>query len=101
MADSKVTAECKGEKEHITMREFLGDDFLLNSVVAIKLYNDFAKDLPIIDYHCHLNPQQIYEDKQFENATDIWLKEDHYKWRVMRANGIDAVSYTHLRAHET
>lgn len=70
-------------------KAFLNEQFLLNSKVAEKLYNDFAKGLPIIDYHCHLSPQQIYEDKVFENATEVWLDGDHYKWRAMRANGID------------
>lgn len=71
------------------MKKFMSDDFLLNTEVAIKLYNDFAKDLPILDYHCHLSPQQIYENKSFRNATEVWLKEDHYKWRAIRAMGID------------
>ena len=70
-------------------KAFLDDQFLLNSKVAEKLYNDYAKKLPIIDYHCHLSPQQIYEDIVFENATEVWLNGDHYKWRAMRANGIE------------
>ena len=70
-------------------KAFLDDQFLLNSKVAEKLYNDYAKNLPIIDYHCHLSPQQIYEDTVFENATEVWLNGDHYKWRAMRANGIE------------
>lgn len=70
------------------MKEFLGEDFLLNNAFAVKLYHDFAKDTPIIDYHSHLSPQEIAEDKRFINLTEIWLKGDHYKWRAMRANGI-------------
>ncbi len=69
-------------------KTFLGDSFLLNNKVAEKLYFDYAKDLPIIDYHCHLSPQEIYEDKQFKNITEAWLYGDHYKWRAMRANGV-------------
>ena len=71
------------------VKPFLDDNFLLNNEVAIKLYNDYAKNMPIIDYHCHLSPQQIYENTLFENATDIWLGGDHYKWRAMRSNGVD------------
>ena len=70
-------------------KAFMDDSFLLNSPVAEKLYNDYAKDLPIIDYHCHLSPQEIYEDKQFKNITEAWLYGDHYKWRALRANGMD------------
>ncbi|MGH2316410.1 glucuronate isomerase [Planococcus sp. SE5232] len=67
----------------------MGENFLLENETAIKLYHDYAKDLPIIDYHCHLSPKEIYENKKFKNITDIWLYGDHYKWRVMRANGVD------------
>lgn len=70
-------------------KAFLDDRFLLNSSVAERLYNDYAKDLPIIDYHCHLNPQQILEDTVFGNLTEVWLSGDHYKWRAMRANGVE------------
>ncbi len=54
-----------------------------------KLYHNYAKDLPIIDYHCHLSPQEIYENTKFENITKVWLYGDHYKWRAMRANGVE------------
>ena len=67
---------------------FVTDDFLLNSDTARKLYG-YAKEMPIIDYHCHLSPKEIYEDKQFDNITDLWLRGDHYKWRLMRAYGVD------------
>ena len=68
---------------------FLGEDFLLESDAARTLYHDYAKDLPIIDYHCHLPPEEIALDRQFEHLTAIWLDGDHYKWRAMRTLGID------------
>lgn len=71
------------------MKNFLGDDFLLNSVIAEKLYFDYAEKMPIIDYHNHLSPEQIANDIQFKNMTKIWLDGDHYKWRAMRANGVN------------
>ena len=64
-------------------------DFLLESPTAKKLYHDFAAPMPIIDYHCHLDPKQIAGDVSFENLDQIWLYGDHYKWRAMRANGVD------------
>jgi len=64
-------------------------DFLLYSDTAKILYHNYAKDLPIIDYHNHLPPSEISSDKKFKNLTEIWLKGDHYKWRAMRAFGID------------
>ena len=67
---------------------FLTDDFLLHSETAMRLYHEYAKGLPVIDYHNHLSPQEIADDKRFENLTAIWLKGDHYKWRAMRAFGI-------------
>ena len=71
------------------MKKFLGKNFLLANKTAQQLYHEHAKDLPIIDYHCHLPPDQIAADKQFENLTQIWLYGDHYKWRAMRTNGVD------------
>lgn len=71
------------------MKNFLDEHFLLHTKTAQKLYHDYAKNMPIIDYHCHLPQQQIAEDKQFENLTQIWLYGDHYKWRAMRTNGAD------------
>ncbi|MGN7414932.1 glucuronate isomerase [Paenibacillus sp. SAF-068] len=71
------------------MKSFLDEQFLLHNETAIKLYEDYAKDMPIIDYHCHLSPQEIYENKTFGNITEAWLYGDHYKWRLMRANGIE------------
>lgn len=71
------------------MKKFLDENFLLQSETAKKLYNDFAKEMPVIDYHCHLPVEQIADDVNFENLTQIWLYGDHYKWRAMRTNGVD------------
>lgn len=68
---------------------FIHDDFMLKNDAAKRLYHDFAKDLPIIDYHCHLSPEEIATDKAFKTITELWLSGDHYKWRAMRASGID------------
>lgn len=70
-------------------KPFLDENFLLDNAVSQELYHDFARELPIIDYHCHLPPQEIAADKQFGNLTQIWLNGDHYKWRAMRTNGVD------------
>ena len=70
------------------MKPFLTEDFLLQTQTARALYHDFAENMPIFDYHCHLPVEEIAADKTFENLTDIWLRGDHYKWRAMRANGI-------------
>ncbi|NML63705.1 glucuronate isomerase [Hymenobacter sp. RP-2-7] len=71
------------------MTPFLSDDFLLHTPTARHLYHEHAAPQPIIDYHCHLPPDQIAQNRQFENVTQIWLYGDHYKWRAMRANGVD------------
>ncbi|TQR17472.1 glucuronate isomerase [Psychrobacillus soli] len=76
------------------MKKFMDETFLLSTDTAMSLYNTFAKDLPIIDYHCHLSPKEIYENKTFQNITEAWLYGDHYKWRAMRANGIDEAFIT-------
>jgi glucuronate isomerase len=68
---------------------FMGEDFLLQTKTAQLLYEEYAKQMPIIDYHCHLSPQQIAEDIKFENLTQAWLYGDHYKWRAMRTSGVD------------
>ena len=68
---------------------FMGEDFLLQTKTAELLYNEYAKQMPIIDYHCHLSPQQIADDIKFENLTQAWLYGDHYKWRAMRTSGVD------------
>ncbi len=67
---------------------FLDDNFLLNSETARKLYRDHAAGMPIIDYHCHLDPKMIAEDHRFSSITELWLGGDHYKWRAMRSNGV-------------
>lgn len=67
---------------------FLNDNFLLSTDIAQALFHKHASLMPIIDYHCHLDPQEIYENKPFRNLTEAWLAGDHYKWRLMRANGI-------------
>jgi glucuronate isomerase len=70
-------------------KPLINDRFLLATESAQKLYRDYARDMPIIDYHCHLQPQEIAEDQRWENITQAWLGGDHYKWRLMRALGID------------
>ena len=71
------------------MKDFINEDFLLHSDVAKMLYHEHAEKMPIIDYHCHLNPKMIADDYKFSSITEIWLGGDHYKWRAMRANGVD------------
>ena len=71
------------------MKPFLDDNFLLQTPTAERLYHEFAADLPIIDYHNHLSPEEVANDHRFANITRAWLAEDHYKWRALRANGID------------
>jgi glucuronate isomerase len=73
----------------MTNHNFIDNDFLLQTNTAKILYNNFARNEPILDYHNHLCPKDIAEDRQFENITQIWIEGDHYKWRAMRANGID------------
>ncbi|HAQ57361.1 MAG TPA: glucuronate isomerase [Acholeplasmatales bacterium] len=70
------------------MTAFINEDFLLHSEPAKRLYHGHAERMPIIDYHCHLDPREIYENKTFRNLFDVWLSGDHYKWRLMRANGV-------------
>ncbi|MDF2923712.1 MAG: glucuronate isomerase [Paenibacillaceae bacterium] len=71
------------------MKSFMDENFLLSNETAKRLYHDYAKDMPIIDYHCHLSPQEIYENKTYRNITEVWLGGDHYKWRAMRSNGVE------------
>ena len=71
------------------MKSFLDKDFLLQTEIAKQLYHEFAKEMPIIDYHNHLLPEQIANDVNFENLTQVWLYGDHYKWRAMRSNGVN------------
>ena len=88
-------------KELAIMKAFMDKDFLLETPTAQHLYHDYAETLPIVDYHCHIPPQEIYEDRRFENIAQVWLGGhqvladgsdyyfgDHYKWRVMRSNGV-------------
>jgi len=70
------------------MKDFLDKDFLLKTPTAKRLFHDYAADMPIIDYHCHLSPKDIAEDRIFNNIAEVWLHGDHYKWRAMRTNGI-------------
>ena len=70
------------------MKEFLTDDFILETETARRLYHDYAANMPIYDFHCHLPPENIAEDRHYENLTDIWLRGDHYKWRAMRTDGV-------------
>ena len=71
------------------MKDFMDVDFLLKTKTARELYQDFAMNAAIVDYHCHIDPQEIAENLQYENLAQMWLKGDHYKWRLMRANGVD------------
>ena len=78
------------------MRAFMDQDFLLETQTAKHLFHDYAEHMPLADYHCHLNPQEIYEDRRFNNLVEVWLgglengvlAGDHYKWRMMRSNGV-------------
>ena len=79
------------------MKEFMDKDFLLETETAKHLFHDYAEHMPLVDYHCHINPKEIYEDRRFDNLVEVWLggKQpeggyfgDHYKWRVMRSNGV-------------
>ena len=71
------------------MKPFMDEDFLLQTETAQRLYHEYAAAMPIFDYHCHISPQEIAEDRRFSNLSEIWLQGDHYKWRAMRANGVD------------
>ncbi len=71
------------------MKQFMDKDFLLSTDTAKALFHDYAENMPILDYHCHINPKEIAEDRKFENITQVWLGGDHYKWRQMRSNGVD------------
>ncbi len=70
------------------MKEFMDRDFLLKSEAAKKLYHEHAEKMPIIDYHCHIDPMEIYADKRYDTITQVWLGGDHYKWRAMRSCGV-------------
>ncbi len=76
------------------MKQFMDKQFLLESETAQNLYHNYAAPTPILDYHCHLNPREIYENQPFPNITEAWLGGDHYKWRQMRSNGVDESAVT-------
>ena len=84
-------AQVTRRKKRATPRRqaFIGEDFLLGTRQARQLFHDYAEDLPIIDYHCHLDPKSIAEDRRFLTITEPWLERDHYKWRAMRTCGVD------------
>ena len=71
------------------MKKFMDKDFLLTTDTAKTLYHDYAAKMPIIDYHCHINPKEIATNHRFRNITEAWLGGDHYKWRMIRSNGVD------------
>ena len=71
------------------MSSFIHENFLLNNKTAVDLYHKYAENMPIYDYHCHLSPKDIAENRKFNNITELWLEGDHYKWRALRAHGID------------
>lgn len=71
------------------MKAFMDKDFLLETETARKLFHDYGEGIPIVDYHCHINPREIAEDRRFENITQVWLGGDHYKWRLMRSFGVE------------
>lgn len=71
------------------MKQFMNEDFLLETETAQVLYHEYASKMPILDYHCHISPQEIAEDRKFQNITQLWLGGDHYKWRQMRSNGVE------------
>lgn len=70
------------------MKQFMDEDFLLSNETAKTLYHKYAENMPIIDYHCHISPKEIAENRKFDNITQVWLGGDHYKWRLIRANGV-------------
>ena len=74
-------------------RAFMGDDFLLPNETAKWLFQE-VKELPILDYHCHIDPKEIWEDRRFDNLAQLWLGGDHYKWRLMRQNGVPEEAIT-------
>ncbi|MCD8022000.1 MAG: glucuronate isomerase, partial [Lachnospiraceae bacterium] len=71
------------------MNEFMDSDILLSTETAKKLFHEYAETMPVLDYHCHINPREIAEDRKFDNITQVWLGGDHYKWRQMRSNGVE------------
>ena len=82
------------------MKPFLSKDFLLSTPTAVELYHEHAAKMPIVDYHCHLSPKEIYEDIKFDNITQVWLGGDHYKWRLMRNYGVNEAYITGEKSHK-
>lgn len=76
------------------MKPFMDENFLLSTETAQELYHEFAEKMPVLDYHCHINPQEIAEGRKFDTITQVWLGGDHYKWRQMRSNGVDEYCIT-------
>ena len=96
------------QKGNMNMKPFMDKDFLLDNDVAKMLYHHYAAEMPIIDYHCHVNPKDIAENKKYKNITEVWLGGDHYKWRAMRSCGLpervitgDASDYEKFEAFAT
>lgn len=90
MKDDSLLAPAVARRQYLQpTNNFISEDFLLQTETAKLLYHEYAKELPIIDYHCHLSPQAIAENKPYKNMTDIWLAGDHYKWRALRTLGIE------------
>lgn len=81
------------------MKEFMCEDFLLSNETAVRLYHDYAKVMPIYDYHCHLSAKDIAEDRKYYDITEVWLAGDHYKWRAMRSNGVEEKYITGSASH--
>ena len=82
------------------MKNFMDKNFLLQTETAQELYHNHAAKMPIIDYHCHLNPQMVADDYRFKSLTEIWLGGDHYKWRAMRSNGVDECFLYRVKKHQ-
>ena len=81
-------SEYKLSLERMLSMSFITPQFMLRNKTAVRLYESYAKDMPIIDYHCHISPQEIYEDRRFDSITQLWLGGDHYKWRLIRSDGV-------------
>ena len=88
MSESGIRKAFKAKEEN-PLKPFMDQDFLLENDVAKKLYHEYAENMPIYDYHCHISPCMIYENYQFQNIGELMLGGDHYKWRVMLSNGVD------------
>ena len=71
------------------MKPFMDEDFLLSTPTAQTLFHEYAEKMPVLDYHCHINPREIAENRKFDNITQVWLGGDHYKWRLMRSFGVE------------